>query len=385
MRSGRAAIRSRRSDSACSVPCGIGMHCTRFAVSVLYIVLLGFQPLTALGQKQAHPHVKTTLTDRDPVDVGTVISSGLDSVTVRNELFTRVFRINGQTEIRRVDSSLLQIGDRVAVRCHFDDKGAAVADSVEANVDRWEGKITKVLKDAVYIKFDAPVKGNTRIVFDTRTEWGYCAGDDPERDCTVDELKLGRHLETVGFVLGKSELRATRVLTARGRSAKTFSCGWELGKTRRSENEPEMGSFSPANSFQRAVHAVIAIWTSKIVSERPCRVLGSVADSRRFPDQQRQIESDCVEQKPLENVLLTLEVGSSDAAGFVHVGKTSFGQLRAQLLQVLAAPSSHPPPIPIHLLLLFFLAVPIAGPAPPAPEYSCAHRPPCKSTRTSLL
>ena len=180
--------------------------------SILAFVLLGYQPLTALAQSQDLSDVKTRLTDTDAVDVGTVISRGPDSVTVKNELFTRVFRINAQTEIQRVDSSQIQIGDRVGVRCHFDDKGTTIADYIEVNVDHWEGVITKVLKDTAYIRFDAPVKVTAKVIFDSRTEFGYCASDDLKRDCSVDDLRVGRHLDTVGFVVGKSELRATRVL-----------------------------------------------------------------------------------------------------------------------------------------------------------------------------
>jgi hypothetical protein len=188
------------------------MPCTRFTITSLCIVLLWYRPLTALAQGQDLSDVKMTLTDTDPVDVGRVVSLGPDSVTVTNELFARVFRVNAQTEIRRVDSSELQVGDFVGIRCHFDDKGIAVADSIEANVGRWEGVITKVLKDTVYIKFVAPVKGSAKVTFDSRTDFRYCAGDDLKRDCTVDDLKVGRHLDTVGFILGKSELQATRVL-----------------------------------------------------------------------------------------------------------------------------------------------------------------------------
>jgi hypothetical protein len=165
----------------------------------------------SLGQSQDRSTVRTTLTDTDPVDVGSVISVGPASVTVRNELFTRVFVFNAQTEIRRVYSSQIQIGDQVAVRCHSDDRVTAIADSIEANVDRWEGVITKFLKDTAYIKFDKPVKGTARVVFDGGTEFSYCV-DERNRDCSLDDLKIGRHLETVGFVTGKNELRATRVL-----------------------------------------------------------------------------------------------------------------------------------------------------------------------------
>jgi hypothetical protein len=37
--------------------------------------------------------------------------------------------------------------------------------------DRWGGVITKVLKDMVYIKFDAPIKGAARVIFDSKTEF----------------------------------------------------------------------------------------------------------------------------------------------------------------------------------------------------------------------
>jgi hypothetical protein len=185
------------------------MLCARFAGASLYIVLLGYQPFTTRAQSRNPSGVRTSLRDTDPVDVGTVISRGPDSVTVKNDLFARVFQINARTEIRRVDSSQLQVGDWVAIRCHFDDKGASIADSIEANVGKWEGVITKVLKDAVYIKFDAPVKGSGKVTF------ARCAVDVPARGCTIDDLKVGRHLETVGFVLGKSELRATSVLAIR--------------------------------------------------------------------------------------------------------------------------------------------------------------------------
>src|SRR5260370_29792051 len=88
-----------------------------------------------------------------------------------------------------------------------------------------------------------------------------------------------------------------------------------------------------------------------------------VSHSGGLPDEQRQVESDCVEQEPLENVLIALQVRSSHAAGFIHVRKASFGKLRPELLEVLAPPPTHPPPVPIHFLLLFFLAVPIPPPA----------------------
>ena len=63
-------------------------------------------------------------------------------------------------------------------------------------------------------------------------------------------------------------------LAACGRSEKTPQLWMEAGKAKGSEREPEAGSLSSINSMQRAANAVIAIWTSKIASERPCKVLG---------------------------------------------------------------------------------------------------------------
>ncbi len=83
------------------------MFYKRFASAALYVVLFGFQPATTSAQSQNASAVRTNLRDTDPVDVGTVLSRGSDSVTVKNELFTRVFRINAQTEILRVDSSAI--------------------------------------------------------------------------------------------------------------------------------------------------------------------------------------------------------------------------------------------------------------------------------------
>src|ERR1700679_1653019 len=101
------------------------VHYTRYIITSLCVVMAAF------AQSRDPSGVRTSLRDTDPVDVGTVISLGPDSVSVKNELFTRVFRINAQTEIRRVDSTQLQIGDWVGIRCHISDKGTSIADSIE--------------------------------------------------------------------------------------------------------------------------------------------------------------------------------------------------------------------------------------------------------------
>jgi hypothetical protein len=42
-----------------------------------------------------------------------------------------------------------------------------------------------MLKDAFYIKFDAPVRGSGEVTFDRATEFDWCG-------CTIDDVKSGR-------------------------------------------------------------------------------------------------------------------------------------------------------------------------------------------------
>jgi hypothetical protein len=87
---------------------------------------------------------------------------------------------------------------------------------VEANVEHWEGVITHVSQNHVVITFDAPAKGTGTVTFDAKTEFGDCAGDDV-KDCTRDDLRVGRHLDTIGLLTSKRELRATKVLGIQAR------------------------------------------------------------------------------------------------------------------------------------------------------------------------
>jgi hypothetical protein len=144
-------------------------------IAGLCLVLIGYPLLAALAQ------------DQNPsIAAGMLISRANDSVTVKTGEGEKTFRIDKQTDIWRggtVDSAELKAGDDVSIRYHSDGSGNLTADSIEANVGHWEGVITKVVKDTVYIKFDRPVKGTGKVIFDSRTEFHYCAGDDLKRDC----------------------------------------------------------------------------------------------------------------------------------------------------------------------------------------------------------
>jgi hypothetical protein len=188
----------------------VAMLFTRF---ILYVALFSYWPLTTIAQSQEQLDVGSSPQDRNAFVIGAVVSRKADSVTVKNERSTAVIRINAQTEIKRVDSSPLRVGDEVAVRYRFDARGAAVANYIEANVDRWGGVIERVGKDTIYIRFSAPMTGHAKVTLDSHTEFAYCAGDDLKRLCTADDLTLGSHFETVGFATGKRDMRATRVLS----------------------------------------------------------------------------------------------------------------------------------------------------------------------------
>lgn len=150
--------------------------------------------------------------------VGRLVAVTKKTVSVKNDAGICVLHIDAGTAIWRGetfhDTSALKLGDDIGARARVDyPSGELIAEDVSANVDHWEGVITKVLKDTVYIKLDAPASETVKVIFDGRTIFRYCVFDDDiKHRCTFDDLKVGRHLETIGLVLEKTELRATSVL-----------------------------------------------------------------------------------------------------------------------------------------------------------------------------
>jgi len=149
---------------------------------------------------------------------GKLIAVTKGALSVKNDQGVCVMHISANTTIWRGeifhDTSALKLGDEITARVAVEfPRGALMAEDVEANADHWEGRITKILKNTVYIRFDAPIRGTGSVIFDRRTEFSSCAFDnDLKHNCTFADLKVGRRLDTIGLVLGKSELRATSVL-----------------------------------------------------------------------------------------------------------------------------------------------------------------------------
>ncbi|HWE49926.1 MAG TPA: hypothetical protein VG273_09065 [Bryobacteraceae bacterium] len=156
------------------------------------------------------------------VCAGRLVAIGKDTLSVKNDQGTCVLHIDAGTTIWRGevlhDTSRLKIGDDIGARATVEYPGDELkAKDVSANVGHWEGVISKVVNKTVYLKFDKPVQGTGKVIFDAATDFRSCAFEDLKRDCTRDDLKAGHSLEVIGLVLGKRELRATKVLGIQNR------------------------------------------------------------------------------------------------------------------------------------------------------------------------
>ncbi len=128
------------------------------------------------------------------------------SITVRNDQGTRTFRITPGTKIWRgdyVDVRQLRLGDDLSVRFR-----ASTAIDIEANLDRWDGNITKVSGDHVEIEFTDkdgnPVGTKGTVTFWNRTAFLVYA--------SRNDLRPGAYLSVIGLVQSPTMMRAWRVI-----------------------------------------------------------------------------------------------------------------------------------------------------------------------------
>ena len=143
--------------------------------------------------------------------VGTLIAIRDGSISIKNDNGTFVFHVNSDTRIWRGGSASLhqlRLGDDVAVRYRAAAEGGeAIATDIEANVDKWEGTITKVRPHSVQVDVDnghdSPVWRAT-IFIDGQTI--FDAG-------TPKDLQAGRFLEVIGLDMKHRRMRATRILS----------------------------------------------------------------------------------------------------------------------------------------------------------------------------
>ena len=70
--------------------------------------------------------------------------------------------------------------------------------------------------------------------------------------------------------------------------------------------------------------------------------------SRQFPHYEAQVERAGMNEQPLDDVVVTPQVSSSHAAGFIHMSKTSFHSFSALTQQPFSALSPDPSPVLIN-------------------------------------
>jgi hypothetical protein len=134
------------------------------------------------------------------------------SITVRNDQGTRTFLITPGTKIWRgdyVNVHQLRLDDDMSVRFRVSDRtGEATAVGIEANVDRWDGDITKVSGDRIEIEFTDkdgnPLGTKGTVTFWNRTTFLV--------DASRSDLRPGAYLEVIGLVESPDTMRAWRVI-----------------------------------------------------------------------------------------------------------------------------------------------------------------------------
>src|SRR6516164_236143 len=85
------------------------------------------------------------------------------------------------------------------------------------------------------------------------------------------------------------------------------------------------------------------------------------ARSHQLAQDEAQVESSHVDQLPLQNVIVSAQVGAPHAARVVAMRKAAFHQLAAPPQYALAVLTLHPPPILVYRLLFGPLALPLAS------------------------
>jgi hypothetical protein len=169
------------------------------------LLVPGFLIFAALAFSQAG--------DRIVPAFGKLVAATDRSITVRNDQGARTFLITSETRIWRgdyVDVRQLRPGDDLAIRFRPANRGSeGTAVDIEANVDRWDGTITKVSGDLVQVELTdedgKPLGKRVKVTFWSKTT--FLVDGVSQRD-----LKSGAHLEVIGLVTSKSEMRAWRVI-----------------------------------------------------------------------------------------------------------------------------------------------------------------------------
>lgn len=139
------------------------------------------------------------------VCIGRLINIATDSLTVTNDQGICTVHVPPGTNIWRGetyhDTSALRISDEVASRAFVSyPSGELIADYVEANVAKAEGKIVSVKPDRVVVKEDR--FGRVTVFLDSRTKCD---------ECSAAALKKGDYVLATGLKLSKDSFRASYI------------------------------------------------------------------------------------------------------------------------------------------------------------------------------
>ncbi len=145
------------------------------------------------------------------VTEGKLVAIHSESISIRNDRGTFVFRVNNTTQIWRggaVALDQLRLGDDLDIAYHGARRsGRAVALEIDANIANWHGTIRKVDPHSVEMsredEHDDP-DGQATIFFDDHTVFDEGAPTD---------LRVGGSLQVIGLDLGHDRMQATTVLT----------------------------------------------------------------------------------------------------------------------------------------------------------------------------
>jgi hypothetical protein len=150
--------------------------------------------------------------------MGRLTAVSRDRIEVQDSAGTRVLYSDAASDIWRGrdyhDFSMLQPGDEVDIQYRNDAQSRAVVINLWANIDKVEGRITRVGRDGFQVDENYSAdpdsgyrRGLREIIYDSGTRW---------EDSLAAELKVGRDVFVIGLKLPSGKLEATRVIVYEG-------------------------------------------------------------------------------------------------------------------------------------------------------------------------
>jgi len=141
-----------------------------------------------------------------------------DRIEVQDSTGTHVLYSDVASDIWRGkdyhDFSVLELGDEVDIRYRNDTQSRAVVINLWANIDKVEGRITRIGRDGFQVDENYSAdpdsgyrRGLREIIYDSGTRW---------ESSLAEDLRIGRDVFVIGLKLPSGKLEATRVIVYEG-------------------------------------------------------------------------------------------------------------------------------------------------------------------------